>query len=40
MLSRKKMSNKKLDKQVFRNTAIKTRSVNVAPVVMRGGIRL
>lgn len=40
MLSRKKMTRKSLDKKVFRNTAIKTRRVNVTPTIMRGGIRL
>lgn len=28
------------DQRVFRNTATKTKQVNIAPRVMRGGIRL
>lgn len=28
------------DKRVFRQTAVKTKKVNVAPNVQRGGIRL
>lgn len=28
------------DKKIFRNTARKTRAVNVSPTVPRGGIRL
>lgn len=28
------------DKKIFRRTAIKTKKINVAPTVMRGGIRL
>ena len=31
---------KGLDKHVFKRTAIRTKKVNVAPVVSRGGIRL
>lgn len=36
---RKKMR-KQRDRKIFRNTADKTRVINVKPVVMRGGIRL
>lgn len=28
------------DKKIFRNTAAKTKKINVAPKIMRGGIRL
>lgn len=28
------------DKQVFKQTAAKTKRINIAPKVMRGGIRL
>lgn len=28
------------DKKIFRRTAIKTKKINLAPRVMRGGIRL
>ena len=28
------------DKRIFRNTASKTKKINVAPRIMRGGIRL
>lgn len=37
---RKKMSNKKIDRKVFRNTAIKSKKININPVIFRGGIRL
>ena len=36
---RKKMKKTK-DKQVFKQTANKTKAINVSPVVKRGGIRL
>lgn len=36
---RKKMAKKK-DRKVFKNTAVKSKKINVSPVVMRGGIRL
>lgn len=28
------------DRKVFRRTAVKTKKINIAPKVMRGGIRL
>lgn len=28
------------DKKIFRNTAAKTKAINLAPKIMRGGIRL
>ena len=31
---------KKVDKKIFKRTAASTKKVNVAPKVMRGGIRL
>lgn len=36
---RKQMSPHK-DKQVFRNTATRSKAININPVIMRGGIRL
>ena len=36
---RKKMKATK-DKQVFKQTAKKTKAINVSPIVKRGGIRL
>lgn len=39
MLGRKKMKQKK-DKKIFRNTADKSKKVNIKPTIMRGGIRL
>lgn len=36
---RKKMSPKK-DKKVFRNTAVKSKKININPSIPRGGIRL
>lgn len=32
--------NHAVDKKIFRNTAKKTRSINLSPRVSRGGIRL
>lgn len=31
---------KRVDKKIFKRTAVSTKKVNVAPKVMRGGIRL
>lgn len=39
MAYRKKV-NKKTDNKIFRNTAMKTKKINVAPKVSRGGIQL
>lgn len=36
----RKRMNKRRDRKVFKQTANKTRLVNIKPVVMRGGIRL
>lgn len=36
----KKMSNKKKDRNIFRKTADKTKTLNVKPMLFRGGIRL
>lgn len=36
---RKKMKIRK-DKKVFKNTADKSKKINIAPKIMRGGIRL
>lgn len=36
---RKRMSRKK-DRKVFKRTAVKSKKINLAPRVMRGGIRL
>lgn len=36
----KKKLKKKVDKKIFRNTAERTRSINLSPVSSRGGIRL
>lgn len=33
------MNNEK-DKQIFRNTAVKTKKININPFIPRGGIRL
>lgn len=37
---RRKVMSKGKDRKVFRRTAVKTKKVNIAPKVMRGGIRL
>lgn len=31
---------KKLDRKIFRNTAVKSKKVNINPVIYRGGIRM
>lgn len=36
---RKRMS-KHLDKHIFRQTAVKSKKININPQIMRGGIRL
>lgn len=38
-MKRKPMKVRK-DRKVFRRTAVKTKKINIAPKVMRGGIRL
>lgn len=38
-MKRKVMARPK-DRKVFRRTAVKTKKINIAPKVMRGGIRL
>lgn len=35
-----KVKNKRLDKKIFRKTAIKSKSINVDVPTFRGGIRL
>lgn len=37
---RRQVMSKSTDQRVFRNTAIKSKQVNIAPRVMRGGTRL
>lgn len=37
---RKTITNKSKDRKIFRQTATKTKKINIAPVAMRGGIRL
>ena len=39
MKHRKKVSGKK-DSRIFRHTAMKTKKINVAPKISRGGIQL
>lgn len=39
MAYRKKVKKKK-DNRIFRNTAMKTKKINIAPKVSRGGIML
>lgn len=39
MRHRKKVSGKK-DKRIFMHTAMKTKKINIAPKVSRGGIQL
>lgn len=37
---KRKIMKARKDKKVFRRTAVKTKKINVAPKIMRGGIRL
>lgn len=37
---RKRMNNKRKDNKVFRNTAVRSKKINIDPVIYRGGIRL
>lgn len=39
-MARRIMKNRKKDRKIFRNTANTTKKMNIAPKVMRGGIRL
>lgn len=34
------MKSKKIDKKIFRRTAVKSKKININPKIMRGGIRL
>lgn len=36
----RKAMKKSVDKKVFRRTAVKSKNININPVIMRGGIRL
>lgn len=36
----RKPTHKSTDRRVFRNTADKTKALNVRPILMRGGFRL
>lgn len=35
-----KKLNRRKDKKIFRNTAVKSKKININPKIMRGGIRL
>jgi len=37
---RRSKTRQSTDKKIFRHTAVKTKKMNIAPRVMRGGIRL
>lgn len=39
-MSHRSRTSPTVDKQVFKNTAVQTRDINIAPKVSRGGIRL
>lgn len=39
MRHRKRVSNKK-DSRIFKHTAMKTKKINIAPKISRGGIQL
>lgn len=40
MSVRKKITNKSKDEKIFKNTASKSKKINIDPAPMRGGIRL
>lgn len=37
---KRRPTKKRVDKKIFRRTAVKSKKINLAPRVMRGGIRL
>lgn len=37
---KRRRTNKKLDKKIFRRTAVKSKKINIDPTIYRGGIRL
>lgn len=39
-MSKRHGTNAYIDEKVFRRTAVRTKKINLSPVVMRGGIRL
>lgn len=39
-MARRRITNVRKDKRIFKNTAKKTKAVNINPMIMRGGIRL
>lgn len=39
-MSRHKTKSHKTDNKIFRNTAAKTKKININPTIRRGGIRL
>lgn len=39
-MRKRSIKNKKLDKKIFRKTAVKSKSVNVDVPLYRGGVRL
>lgn len=38
-MSRRK-TKKKIDRKIFKRTAVKTKKINISPKISRGGIRL
>lgn len=39
-MNRKPTKSKKVDQKIFRNTATRTKKININPSIKRGGIRL
>lgn len=37
---KRKRTNKRVDRKIFRHTAINTKKININPRIYRGGIRL
>ena len=37
---KRRRTNKKVDKKIFRRTAVKSKKINIDPTIYRGGIRL
>lgn len=36
----RKRTKKKIDRKIFKRTAVKTKKINISPKISRGGIRL
>uniref|UniRef100_A0AAU8B3S0 DNA binding protein n=1 Tax=Dulem virus 119 TaxID=3145596 RepID=A0AAU8B3S0_9VIRU len=39
-MAHRRTTNRKLDRKIFRRTAVKSKKINIDPKIYRGGIRL